>query len=189
MGPMQIAYVSDKGGCGKSLLCCLCALWWAEQGKRVGLRDLDRQGSTGAFLAHLGHPGLTDQTKGADYVLCDTPGGMADRDLRNVVQWADLVLIPMQLSGSDFRATAATIRRIPESQKARLIFNRYKTASGVAQDRQRYADELGYSALEHGLADRLAYPQALLDGWSALHKTARDELGALVGEIETYGQG
>ena len=183
---MLITIANQKGGCGKTSLVCLLSLYWAEKGKTVAIRDLDKQGSSEAFLNHIEHPQIReyDENPEADFVLVDTPGGIRDRDLKNLILASDLVLIPFLLSPTDMRATGETVRKIAADKKARLLFNKVNTSTAIFRDRLNYANLLGIPSLKNFLGDRVAYKHALVDGWSALNRRAKDELTAIAKEIE-----
>ena len=50
---MILTLVNKKGGCGKTSLACLLALYWAERGKKVAIQDLDPQGCADAFVSNI----------------------------------------------------------------------------------------------------------------------------------------
>ena len=99
-----ITLTNKKGGCGKTTLTCLLALYWAERKKKhVALKDFDEQGSSGRFVELIAHPRIVPYTGGEDfdYLLGDTPGGVAETQLHRFIDSSDLVLIPMCLSPTD----------------------------------------------------------------------------------------
>lgn len=180
-----VLLVNQKGGCGKTTLTALLALAWAEQGKQVLVRDLDTQGSAEAFVEHIEHERIQlyeDGTEG-NFLIVDTPGGITDKDLKNLVYMADRVIIPFQLAATDMRSTGETVRRISADKKARLLFNRVNAQTTAYKDRKNYADLIGIKAFKNHLADRSAYRYALADGWGAVTGKARAELIALANEI------
>jgi len=183
---MVITFTNLKGGSGKTSLCCLLALCWAQQGKRVAIRDMDPQGSSAAFVEHLESPNIRVYVAGgeADFILVDTPGGIRPTDLRNLVEASDLLVIPFLLSPTDMRATRETVVRIAQSPKARLVFNGVNTQTSIFRDRRNYADLLGVPACRAYLGDRVAFKHALVDGWGALTSKARQELTELGRELE-----
>lgn len=183
---MIITFANQKGGCGKTSTACLLALYWSEKGKQVAIRDLDPQGSSAAFVDHLENPFIReyDDAGEPDFILIDTPGGIKDRDLRNLLQYSDMVLIPFLLSPTDMRATGETVRRLSAHEKTRLLFNKVNISTAIFKDRHNYASLLGVQALKNHLGDRVAYKHALVDGWSALNTKARDELTQLAKEVE-----
>lgn len=180
-----VTLANSKGGCGKSTLACLLALNWAGLGKRVLIRDLDPQGSSGAFVEHLDHPNIKLYVDGmdADYLLVDTPGGIRDKDLVALVDLADKVVIPFLLSPTDMRATGETARKI-DQKKTRLLFNKCNPSTSIFKDRHNYAELLGVKAMKHHLGDRVCYKHALVDGWPALNAQAKAEVLSVATELE-----
>jgi hypothetical protein len=124
-----------------------------------------------------------DPAHPADVTLADTGAGIGDGDLRNLLQWADLVLVPFLLSPTDMRATGSTVRGLLAHGKVRLLFSGVDPRTSVFRDRQTYADLLGVRALSAFLPVRHCYRLALVDGYSALSPKAREELGQLADEI------
>ena len=183
---MVITAANFKGGCGKTSAVCLLALYWSEQGKKVAIQDLDPQESSAAFVDHLENPQICEYNdlEEFDFILIDTPGGIKERDLKNLLQFSDMVLIPFLLSPTDMRATGETVRRLSAHAKARLLFNKVNVSTSIFKDRHNYASLLGVQALKKHLGDRVSYKHALVDGWSALNAKAREELTALAKEIE-----
>ncbi len=181
-----ISFVNRKGGCGKSSLVCLLALYWAERGgKSVAISDLDPQGSSGAFVEHIGHQNISayDDAAEYDYVLIDTPGGIEKGDLHSVVSVSDLIVIPLSLSPTDIRSSADTAGSIGEIRKCRLLFNMVNTRTNAFKGRGATSEAIGVSPLERYLSRRIAYAYALVDGWGALHSKSIAELEQLAEEI------
>ena len=174
---MVITLVNFKGGCGKTSLASLLALYWAEKGKETAIWDRDRQGSAEAFVAHIEHEKIVDYQEGEEYdhILIDTPGGLKAGELKKLVDVSDLILIPFQLSPTDMRSTGETVRHLGGVDKARLIFNRVNRATAIYKDRRNYAEVLGVKALKNHLGDRVSFKHALVDGWSALNGKAKEE--------------
>lgn len=181
-----ISFVNRKGGCGKSSVICLLALHWAErEGKRVGISDLDPQGSSGAFARHIGHPHIEvyEDAEAYDYVLIDTPGGIEKGDLRTVVEVSDLVVIPLSLSPTDIRSSAETVELVGAPDKTRLLFNQVNVRTNAFKGREETAQAIGLEPLESYLGHRVAYSYALVDGWRALRSKSIAELKQLAEEI------
>ena len=181
-----ISFVNRKGGCGKSSLVCLLALYWAErEGKSVAVSDLDSQGSSGAFVEHVGHPNISAYNKEGeyDYILIDTPGGIEKGDLLSVVSVSDLIVIPLSLSPTDIRSSAETADAISEGGKCRLLFNLVNTRTNAFKGREATAEAIGVPPLEAYLSRRVAYAYALVDGWVALRSKSISELEQIAEEI------
>jgi chromosome partitioning protein len=181
-----IAFANRKGGTGKTTLLALLALYWAQAGKRVAIRDMDAQGSAEAFVNHieLDHVSIYEDRDDIDYLLVDTPGGIAPDDLKAVVKVADLILVPMLLSPTDIRATAEAAQIINAPKKTGLVFNQVNRQTSAFKDRGQYAKLLvGVKPLKAHLAKRVGYGYAMVDGLSALDTKARAELAALAKEV------
>ncbi len=181
-----ISFVNRKGGCGKSSLVCLLALYWAERGgKSVAISDLDPQGSSGAFVEHIGHQNISayDDAAEYDYVLIDTPGGIEKGDLSTVVSVSDLIVIPLSLSPTDIRSSAETADIVAAPSKSRLLFNQVNVRTNAFKGRGETAEAIGLEPLESYLGHRVAYAYALVDGWRALRSKSVAELKQLAEEI------
>ena len=180
-----ISLVNRKGGVGKTSLACLLALYWAQKGKRVGVDDLDPQGSSSAVVEHWENDLITVYDgEEVDYLLIDTIGGIGEKDLAEIIDLSDLVLIPFLLGPTDMRATGQTVRQIDTTDKARLVFNKCNTQTAIFKDRRNYAQAMGAKAFKNHLSNRVAYAQALIDGWGGLNAKAKAELTTLSREIE-----
>ncbi|MEY3271437.1 MAG: hypothetical protein RLZZ341_338, partial [Pseudomonadota bacterium] len=93
-----IVVANPKGGVGKSTLAINVAGCLARAGHRVMLGDVDRQQSSRQWLS-LRPP------KGTTHVVLDTPAGLHGKRLDAVMKIADQLLIPLQPSLFDIRAT------------------------------------------------------------------------------------
>lgn len=112
-----IAIANPKGGVGKSTLATNFAGWLARQGHTVMLGDLDRLQSSRQWLAQrpaqlpaiAGWDSAAEHKlrppKGTTHVVLDTPAGLHGKRLEAVLGLADRLLIPLQPSLFDIRAT------------------------------------------------------------------------------------
>ncbi len=117
-----IAVANTKGGVGKTTLCASLAVAAEAEGARVGLIDLDPQrslerwrrrrlnqvGLTLAFGAHAQEHLEDFKTGGFDYVLIDAPPAFIPQ-LRDCVEVADLVVIPLRPSMLDLMASSEAV--------------------------------------------------------------------------------
>lgn len=104
-----IAIVNAKGGSGKSTLATGLAAALAWEGYEVMLGDMDPQQSSHDWLAlrpeayptiHAGERG----SRSTDFLILDTPAGLAGAELRKVLKRANTVLMPILPSPIDMRA-------------------------------------------------------------------------------------
>ena len=130
-----IVVANPKGGVGKSTLATNAAGALAREGHAVMLGDVDRQQSSRQWLAlrpaHLpriqgwevSHHDIVRPPKGVTHVVLDTPAGLHGKRLDAVLRIADRMLIPLQPSLFDIRATHAfllTLREHPRAADLRL---------------------------------------------------------------------
>ena len=119
-----IVVANPKGGVGKSTLSTQIAGYFASQGHAVMLGDVDRQQSSRIWLGLRPptlptiHPWEVDREnvvrppKGTTHVVLDTPAGLHDKRLDEVMKLADKVVVPLQPSIFDIHATHDFLREI-----------------------------------------------------------------------------
>ena len=154
-----IVVANPKGGVGKSTFATNLAGYFASQGHKVMLGDVDLQQSSRAWLdlrpASLpkiasweltdGH--LAKPPKGTTHVVLDTPAGFDGAKLEEALRLADKVVVPLQPSIFDILATQAFLQK--------LLARRGKTQIGVlgmrVNVRTRAADQLAHYVTGLGL--------------------------------------
>jgi chromosome partitioning protein len=112
-----VVVANPKGGVGKSTLSTNVAGFFASQGHKVMLGDADRQQSSRLWLGlrpetarpivswDVGEDKLAKLPKGTTHVVLDTPAGLKGARMKDVLQHADKVLVPLQPSVFDIFAT------------------------------------------------------------------------------------
>ncbi|HKB53222.1 MAG TPA: ParA family protein [Ramlibacter sp.] len=128
---MPIVLVANpKGGVGKSTLATQMAGYFASRGHAVMLGDADRQQSSRLWLGlrppaarpistwDIGKGNLARPPKGTTHVVLDTPAGMHGGMLKDVLQLADKVIVPLQPSVFDIFATRAFLDELAASRNA-----------------------------------------------------------------------
>ena len=116
---MQTILVANpKGGSGKTTVATNVAGWLAGKRQRVALADHDPQRSATEWLARrpelfpavrgLPNDATKKTLKDADlqWVVVDTPAGLHGPDLREALNHADIMLVPLAPSAFDMAATA-----------------------------------------------------------------------------------
>ncbi len=112
-----VVVMNPKGGVGKSTLATNLAGYYANRGKRVMLGDVDKQQSAREWLklrpanvapiesweVERGKPARPPRE--ATHIVLDTPAGLSDKLLENVIKPANRVIIPLQASMLDILAT------------------------------------------------------------------------------------
>ena len=186
-----ISFMNFKGGCGKTTLACLLALYLAEKKrKKISMRDLDKSGSTQAFVNVMAHDKITSFSGGEedDYLFVDTPGGITSDELEGIMELSDLIIIPMSLSPTDVRSTKSTIDSLSKAEKVRILFNKVKTQTSAFKTRNLIAETMGLPGFKTYIKERVCYSYALVDGISAMNKHALEEMGSLTKEIAKYAK-
>jgi chromosome partitioning protein len=206
--PAKIVTIAQqKGGAGKTTMAAQLAVAYARDGKRVGLIDIDPQGSLAMWyqvrqaLVEAGGAGITfmqasgwrlstelDRMKrDLDIILVDSPPH-AETDVRIAVRAADLIMVPMQPSPMDLWATQPTLDMAKkEKSRALVVFNR-TPAKGKLVDavRKKIAQaELPVAATV--LGNRVAFAASIMEGKGVVESnprhTATKEIKALAQEI------
>jgi chromosome partitioning protein len=119
-----IVVANPKGGVGKSTLSTQIAGYLASQGHPVMLGDVDRQQSSRIWLGlrpptlptitawEVAQDNVVRPPKGTTHVVLDTPAGLHDKRLDEVMKIADKVIVPLQPSIFDIHATHDFLREI-----------------------------------------------------------------------------
>src|SRR4051812_17768147 len=124
-----IVVANPKGGVGKTTLSTNLAGYFASRGERVMLGDVDRQQSSKTWLAlrpdglpaistwEVSHDSIVRPPKGTTHVVLDTPAGLHDKRLDEVMKIADKVVVPLQPSIFDIHATHAFLAELVSKKR------------------------------------------------------------------------
>jgi chromosome partitioning protein len=175
-----IAFVSSKGGVGKTTSALLLALGLAERGHSVAMVDSDPNLPLKAWGALPGKPDkiklfhapnfqdLPGELRGAkavaDWVVIDTEGG-APRMGGLAIANADLVITPLAASQLDAREAVKVAGQVAEVSKREqrvipLVCLFARTPAGVRrsfQEVRTILDEAGIPTLAIALSDKEAF--------------------------------
>ena len=200
-----VTVAQQKGGAGKTTLAAHLAVAWAKQGHKVGIVDIDPQGSLTKWFAERARvkdavaielrcvggwrvQGEVEKlSKLVDIVVVDSPPH-AETESKIAVRSADLVLVPAQPSPMDLWATKVTLDLAKaEKRPALVILNRMPARGKLAdQMRSRYA-ELGTPVADTVLGSRVAFASSMLEGKGISELggagAAGQEMTALAAEI------
>ncbi|MGD9649904.1 MAG: ParA family partition ATPase [Dongiaceae bacterium] len=205
--PITITVAQQKGGSGKTTVALQLAAAWDKQGYKVGIIDIDPQGSAGAW-AHKRAQEMGENYTGPevisitgwrmvgelsrlknsfDIIVVDTPP-RAESEVRIAVRSSDLVVIPLQPSPMDVWATRPTLEFcLREKVLPFLVFNRYSDRTNLAQEMKEAAYDLGAEIANTTLGSRVGLAASLAAGKSivemAASSPAAEEIEALAKEV------
>ena len=209
MTALRIAVANQKGGTGKTTLAVNLAAGLHRRGTTV-LLDADPQGSAtnwarvggadgdlppvcGLVAAEVGSA-IGDAAGSYRYVLVDCPPHLQSDTLRRVVEWVDLVLIPVQPSPLDLwasvdMAAAVVGTRVRNPRlRAYMVLNQLDSRNALSGAMHQALAEFDVPALANGLTRRAAFRSAALEGRSVYGLGSRGasavrDLEAIIKEI------
>lgn len=142
MKNLIITFASQKGGVGKTSLCCLFATYCVEQGLPVAVLDADTQlslrknrfddlGSRNIDVPWQVWPFRLDDTVQErmgkiknipGIVLIDCPGSVDNNNLKYVYHSADIIVMPFRFDRMNVRETVTFAEVVKGISKARRLF-------------------------------------------------------------------
>lgn len=209
--PAKVVTVAQqKGGAGKTTLVIQLATALAEAGRKVGVMDIDPQGSLTTWMRRREQLGPEvpelrfamvggwrlgvelDRLKGGlDIVLVDSPPH-AETEAKAAIRAADLVLIPCQPSLLDVWASGPTVELAArEGRRAAIVLNRVPPRGKSFDEARAAVTELGCGSLDAHLGNRQAFVAGIARGLGAVESEPRSaaatEARALA--VEVAGRG
>lgn len=180
---MQAFLIANpKGGSGKSTLATNLAGYLAQRGHAVMLGDIDRQQSAREWLDSRPFALPTIETwavdrdeiarppKGTTHVVLDTPAGLHGKLLEKVLKLSTRVLVPVQPSTFDMRATRHFLDALLEAKAVRkgradvaVIGMRVDARTRAAAELERFLAGFDLPVLTY-LRDTQNYVQASAAG-------------------------
>ena len=173
---------NPKGGSGKSTLATNLAGYFAHRGHDVMLGDIDRQQSAREWLATrpfelptietwaIGHDNVARPPKGTTHVVLDTPAGLGGKLLDKVLKLSTRVIVPVQPSTFDMRATRYFLEALLDEKVVRkgradvaVIGMRVDARTRAAGELERFLASFELPVLAY-LRDTQVYVQAAAAG-------------------------
>jgi len=179
---IRIAFISQKGGCGKSTMAQMVAREFAAAQWDVKIADFDMRQGTTTYWKQLREQngrkpiiavepvGTVQQAMKSDPVcdllIFDGPA-KASKLVEEIAKASDLIVLPSSVGEADLRPAvllAYELKKIGISTKKILfVLNRAGTDTENEQARE-YIREAGYEVTEGELLERSGYRQAYQQG-------------------------
>lgn len=200
-----IAFWSDKGGTGKTLLAVMAASWQWPEDRPVAVVDLDPQGDSLEWARRAGVESHAPATPEAAVELIRSlrtnhtvvvdcpPGRLRDQRMAGVgVLSADALILPTGSGRPDLSALGRAIKALEELEakgapvKAGVVLNHFRETS-----RSRVVAEglqLAKRPLLGRLGERAAFPEAFSEGKSLINVggAAAHEAKTLWNQIDSW---
>ena len=176
-----LAFISQKGGSGKTTLAVHMAVCAILAKKTVLLIDLDPQGSAvDWYEARTGDknlaavaatekklPQLLKKAKegGADLVIIDT-APHSNKTATKAAELADFVLIPCRPSRFDMKAIGSTLKIIDLTKANAAVVMNVCALGNLGHEARESLKQEGFPVLDIMITQRVAFSHAVIDGRS-----------------------
>ena len=180
---LTVLVTNPKGGCGKTTLATNLAAAFACTGFETALADCDRQKSSLTWLAR--RPDRVPEIRGLDWtkavgkipkktrrLIVDAPAAVRRKDVRELVQTADVVVIPVLPSLFDetttrrFLGVLDKLKPIRKNKRAvALVGNRVRLNTHAARQLDAFLSEIDRDPTAQ-IRDSQLYPTAAASGLS-----------------------
>ncbi len=198
---------NPKGGVGKSTVATNLAGWFARQGRRTMLGDLDKQQSSRAWLDlrpqalprietwDIDEDRVARPPQGVTHAVVDTPAALHGHLLKTVLKAADRIIVPLQPSLFDIYATQGFLAKLADKGvlkddgRVGVLGMRVDARTRSAEQLQRFVEALGRprrDAVGRGARPGREGPRAVAAaarvGRRLIRRLGEDELPTLTGD-------
>jgi chromosome partitioning protein len=172
-----IAFVSGKGGVGKTTLAFLLGNALGRAGRQVHFLDLDPQASLNSLVELHEVP----QPDAPEFVIVDTPPRLDSQEVRAAIEKADVVCIPMRPSPMDLGVTTNTAELVAKIKqpgcKAFVVLNQLRRGTYWSKRIESLdGSDFAVPIASASFSLRECFAHALTLGWGALDESASNEL-------------
>jgi chromosome partitioning protein len=208
--PLVIAFVSQKGGVGKSTLARGLATYAIKQGLGVKLADLDHQQKTTVVwnttrerhevkpaVEVEAYAGIKEALRSAarsELLVLDTAGKITD-GTTEAAQEAHLLVQPTSPSSDDLHVSVLVFLALERISipRTKLVFALSRVLAPAEEKYARsYLSSFGYAVVEASIGEQLGYREAMRSGRSIIEtgEALLDQPAeALMSEILRLAQG
>lgn len=210
---IRVAFISQKGGCGKSTMAQMISREFAAADWDVKIADFDMRQGTTTYWKQLREQngqkpviavepvGTVQQAMKSDPVcdllLFDGPA-QASKLVEEIAKASDLIVLPTSVGEADLRPAVLLAHELKKMgiTANKIIFALNRAGTDTENDQAReYIKEAGYEIAEGELLERSGYRQAYQQGRSpteAPFKTLRERAAivarSIAKKIETIGK-
>ena len=150
----HIMVLNPKGGCGKSTLATNIASYYATEGASIGLADYDPQRSSLDWLDRrpdnrpeiIGiagfESGMRRAPRNLDVVVIDAPARSHGKELTDLVNHAETIVVPVLPSTIDMQATATFVTEFRDVGKIKAKRAKIAAVANRVRDNTLIWDEL-----------------------------------------------
>ena len=178
---MIVAVVNTKGGSGKTTVATHLAAHFAQKGLATGLADLDPQQSASGWLVRRTYtlPAIqgvdlekSKPSKTLERLVVDAPAALKRRAVAEVVETADVLVIPVLPSVFDEDGTRRFLRHIEDLKPVKkgkrdicFVANRVRLRSRAADRLDGFLADMNFPVMAR-LRDTLIYANLAAEGQS-----------------------
>lgn len=179
-----------KGGCGKTTIATHLAASFAARGLKTAIGDCDIQKSSLNWLKRRADGAAPIQgldwskevgkpPKSLDRLVIDAPAAMHHKDVADLIDIADVVVVPVLPGAFDEDATAHFLKRLSEVKAVRknkrvvaIIGNRLRLGTKASDHLDTFFGSLGFPVVAR-LRDSQIYPNLAAAGGAVVEATDR----------------
>jgi len=187
---LSILVGNIKGGCGKTTIATHLATACARAGFRTVIGDCDRQKSSLGWLKRRSvdlpriegldwSKSISDTPTATQRLIIDAPAAMRHKAVEELIDIADVVIIPVLPGPFDQDASTYFLRKLSDvkavrknQRKIAIVGNRLRSGTKAAEQLDQFFANVGYPVVAR-LRDTQIYPGVAALGTSLFDETSK----------------